>query len=201
LPILFLLGVRNWLGIAVFMSMTVCAVGISAFAAVQKRRSSGLLYLLVFFNNLVFALCAGMYGPLVLVPAMVITNTISFVLHMDGWPRRFAIVSGCIAIALPVLLAWTGVIPSSYVASGDGILLRPLWLSFPPMWTIVFLTLSTLIAVVNGARNVGQVREALTRAERRNHVQRWQLSQLLPEDAGADAGRVRRNTVSRPVSR
>jgi hypothetical protein len=120
---------------------------------------------------------------------------------MDGWPRRFAIVSGCVAIALPVLLAWVDIIPSSYVASGDGILLRPLWLSFPPMWTIAFLTLSTLIAVINGARNVGQVREALTEAERRNHMQRWQLRQLLPEDAGDDMTRsLRRSGAARPAS-
>jgi serine/threonine protein kinase len=182
LPLLVMLGIRNWIGIGIFFAMTVGAVAISAVASKAKQRSATLLYVVVFFNNLVFGLCAGMYGPLVLVPSMVITNTITFALHLEGWPRRFAILSGCAAVALPVLLSAAGITPSSYIPSGDGILLRPLWLEFPPMWTIVFLTLSTLIAIINGSRSVGQVREALTEAERRNQMQRWQLSQLLPDE-------------------
>ena len=185
LPLLVLFGIRNWVGIGIFAAMTVGAVAISAVAARQERRSTALLYLVVFFNNLVFGMCAGMYGPLVLVPSMVITNTITFVLHLDGWPRAFAIGSGCLAVALPVLLSAAGITPSSYVPSGDGLLLRPLWLSFPPTWTIAFITLSTLIAIANGSRSVALVRDALNQAERRNQMQRWQLQQLLPEEPEA----------------
>jgi len=182
IPILMLFGIRSWLGIGLFAAMAVGAVAVSAVAAQQKARSSALLYLVVFFNNLVFGMCAGLYGPLVLVPAMVITNTITFVLHLDGWARRFAIASGVLAVALPLLLTACGILPSSYVPSGDGILMRPLWLAFPPNATLAFITVGTLIAIVNGARSVSQVREALTQAERRTQMQRWQLSQLLPED-------------------
>jgi serine/threonine-protein kinase len=183
LPILVLFGIRNWVGICIFTLMTVGAVAISAAASRQARRSSLFLYLVVFFNNLVFGLCAGMYGPLVLVPSMVITNTIAFALHLDGWPLRFAILSGCAAVAVPVVLSALGVTPASYVPSGEGMLLRPLWLSFPPGATIAFLTISTLIAIANGARSVALVRDALTKAERRNQMQRWQLQQLLPDES------------------
>ena len=182
IPILVLLGIRSWLGIGLFAAMAVGAVAVSAVAAQQKMRSSGLLYLVVLFNNLVFGMCAGLYGPLVLVPTMVITNTVTFVLHLDGWARRFAIGSGVLAVALPLLLTACGILPSSYVPSGDGILMRPLWLAFPPNATLAFITVGTLIAIVNGARAVAQVREALSQAERRTQMQRWQLSQLLPED-------------------
>ncbi len=185
MPILALLGIRSWLGVGVFAAMTVGAVAISAAAAAgRERRPTSLLYLVVFFNNLVFGLCAGFYGPLVLVPSMVITNTTTFALHLDAWPRRFAVATACLAVALPIALELGGVVPSSYLPVGDGIVLRPLWLAFPPAGTLVFITIGTLIAIVNGARAVAQVRDALLVAERRVQMQRWQLQQLLPEDRG-----------------
>ncbi len=78
LPILVLLGIRSWVGIGLFIAMALGAAGVSAVASRRQQRSVGLLYLVVFFNNLVFGMCAGLYGSLVLVPAMVITNTITF---------------------------------------------------------------------------------------------------------------------------
>jgi len=182
LPVLVLLGIRSWLGIGVFFAMVICAVGISVVAARKASRSEGLLYGVVVFNNLVFALCSGLYGPLILVPSMVITNTISFVLHLDGRARLLAIVSGCLAVLLPVVLPLVTPMPSAYLPSGDGILVRPLWLALPPIGTAIFVTLGTLIAVVNGSLAVGRVRDSLTLAERRLQMQRWQLQQLLPEE-------------------
>jgi hypothetical protein len=113
---------------------------------------------------------------------MVITNTITFALHLDVWPRRFAVLTACLAIVVPVVLPLFGLLPASYVPSGDGILLRPLWLALPPTATVVFITVGTLIAIVNGTRALAQVRDALTEAERRVQLQRWQLSHLLPDE-------------------
>ena len=181
-PVLVLFGIRSWLGIAVFSFMCAAAAAISALAASRERRSDSLLYLVVVFNNLVFSLASGLYGPMVMVPAMVITNTISFALHLDGRTRALAIASGCLAILAPVALPLVGVVPSAYLPSGEGLLLRPLWVELPPRATLVFLTIGTLIAVVNGARAVSEVRDALTSAERKLQLQRWQLQQLLPND-------------------
>jgi hypothetical protein len=159
---------------------------VSAVAARREGRSPLLLRIVVLFNNVVFGLSAGLYGALVLVPAMVITNTIAFALHLDGRDRAWAVVSGCLAIAVPVLLAAVGVVPSSYVGTGDGILMRPLWLKLPPTATLLLVTIGCVIAVVNGARSVAEVRDALTAAERRLQMQRWQLSQLLPDEGPAE---------------
>lgn len=172
LPALMLLGVRNWVGVSFLFTMVVIAAVISAAVGQRKERSAALLYVAVFFNNLVFALCAGLYGPLVLVPSMVITNTVVLALHLEGKLRQWAIGSACLAVALPVVLSATGVTPVNYLAQGGGILMRPLWLELPPMGTLLFVAIGTLIAIVNGAFSVVSVRDSLTIAERRLQMQR-----------------------------
>ncbi|MEO6951752.1 MAG: hypothetical protein ABI321_08055 [Polyangia bacterium] len=95
--------------------------------------------------------------------------------------------SACLAVALPVALSIAGIIPGSYSPQDDGILLRPLWLALRPTATMPFLTVGTLIAIVNGAFAVASVRDSLPSAERRLQMQRWQLQQLLPEQPNAES--------------
>jgi len=175
-------GIRNWTAIGAFSALTLVAAAASAAVARQARPSNAAVYLLVLLNNAVFSLCAGLYGPLVMVPTMVITNTVTFALHLDGSIRVWTILSGCLAILVPLALPLVGLAPYSYVSEGGGLLLRPTWLALPPVPTAAIITVGTLIAIMNGVRGVAAVRDALTSAERRNQMQRWQLQQLLPDD-------------------
>ena len=179
LPALMLLGVRSRVGIGIFFGMVVIAAGISSHVTNRRERSAPLLYTNVFFDDVVFGLAAGLCGPLVLVPSMVITNTVRFALHLEGKLRQWAIGSACVTVALPVGLVVAGISPTSYLPPGDGILRRPLRIHPPPMATMRLVTASTLIAIIDGAFAVARVRDSLTVAERRLQMQRWQLQQLL----------------------
>ena len=179
LPALMSLGVRSRMGIGIFFGTVVIAAGISSHVTNRRERSAPLLYTTVFFDDVVFGLAAGLFDPLVLVPSMVITNTVRFALHLEGKLRLWAIGSACVTVALPAGLVVAGISPTTCLPPGDGILRRPLGIDLPPTATMRFVTASTLIAIIDGAFAVARVRDSLTVAKRRLQMQRWQLQQLL----------------------
>ena len=87
-PLLLWLGVRSRVAMLAFLGAAAVAALVS-FGVMRRGRPRGrhVLYVLA-ASTLAFALGSSMYGPLVLVPTMIATNTMALALHLDGRARR-----------------------------------------------------------------------------------------------------------------
>ena len=97
------------------------------------------------------------------------------------------VAASLLTIALPALLAWTGVIPEPYELGADRIVIHAGMLHFPPLATELFLLVSSLSVVVTACLMTARVHDALAQAQQRLHIQAWQLRQMLPRAARAAA--------------
>ncbi len=124
------------------------------------------------------------FGPLVLVPLVALANAIAYLAILEG--RRGAVIAAAVAVvAVPALLMWMGVIPSAYEVTNGVIQIRPQMTEFPPVPTMTFLTFANLAVLASAGLYVSDLRRKYADAERRLHVQAWQLSRIVPEDVGA----------------
>jgi hypothetical protein len=109
-----------------------------------------------------------------------------FVLVPPDRSRRGAVVVvSMLTIALPALLAWTGIVPQLYEFGDDRIVIHAGMLHFPPLPTELFLMLSSLSSVLTACLMTARVHDALAQAQERLHIQAWQLRQMLPRAARA----------------
>lgn len=125
-----------------------------------------------------------LFGPLMILPALAASVSLSLVLtsaHRGG--RRLAVMAGWGAILVPLALQLLGVLPNPYVFENGAIVIRPNALNFPETPTLIFLTVSSLASLGTAAIFVSRVRDALNAAQRRLVLQSWQLRQLMPKDA------------------
>lgn len=85
---------------------------------------------------------------------------------------------------VPTALAWLGSHPVSHVVDGD----RTLRISIAAFaitreGAFAILAASHLLLLVVGTVFASRYRDALTAAETKNHLQAWQLRQLVPAEA------------------
>jgi len=97
--------------------------------------------------------------------------------------RASLVMMHCLAVAVPALLQWAGVVRPSYVFRDGAMTILPNMLWLPPMQTNAFLLIASIALIVTGSAILGRFRNTLTTAEERLHMQTWQLRQLVPEEA------------------
>ncbi len=183
LPFLLWMGVRSWPLVAALFAAVVIAAVFSWYGARRPGRPGTRGLVIAATSTLAFALGSTMFGPLVLVPTMIATNTMALALHMDRRARAWAIAIGIVGVIAPIALAALHLVPASYAFGPEGMIIRPLMLELPAVPTLVFLAFASAVTVYTGTRSAGEVRDALAVAEQRLYTQRWQLRQLLPEGA------------------
>jgi serine/threonine-protein kinase len=117
-------------------------------------------------------------GPLILVPSLVTTNAIGFL--MQATTRRWVVVgASCAAILLPLSLEWLGLVPPSYTVHEGRTIVNDRLMSFTET-THLFLIAFTVAFIVAIGLYFIRFREMLTEAERRVFLNAWQLRQLVP---------------------
>ncbi len=184
LPVFLWMGVRD---VPLFVAVHAVILLTSAwtfakahFGDVSLRSTYGVLVM----SNACFALSSVFFGPLVLIPAPVIANSIGFcLLYPDRARRALAVALGLACIVGPVLVDALGLIPSWYSFTEGGMTIHSMALRLPPALTIAVLTLTSVTPIIAGALAVGRLRDALHRVELRLHTHGWQLRQLLPQGA------------------
>jgi serine/threonine-protein kinase len=142
--------------------------------AVTPRTLLGLLLV----TSALFATLSAMFGPFILIPALVATNTIFFVLHAPPAQRWLILLVGVLTVLLPFAVELAGLVPPSYEFLGGEILVRPRALAFPVPGTQLMLVLAHVALVLAPAFVATRVHDALLAAERRLFLYGWRVSQL-----------------------
>jgi serine/threonine-protein kinase len=184
LPLALWMGVRHIPSTAVTVAaMLLCGATswwMSRRTAVTRRHGLSLLLL----STVTVGLMSALFGPFILVPGLVATNTMFFAMNADRHARRVVIAAGVMAIALPFVLELSGVLPPAYAFEGGRLLVLPRATELPALQTMLCLFVTSVAMVVIPGLVMGRMRDALTNAERRLVLQAWHLRQLVPGGAG-----------------
>jgi serine/threonine-protein kinase len=180
LPLALWMGVRHIPSTAAtVIAMLLCggtSWWMSRRTAVDRRHGVALLLM----SSVTVAMMSALFGPFILVPGLVATNTMFFAMNADRHARKVVIAAGVMAIALPFMLEVSGVLPPAYSFSGGMLQVLPRATGFPAMQTMLCLFLTSVAMVVIPGLLMGRMRDALTSAERRLVLQAWHLRQLVP---------------------
>jgi eukaryotic-like serine/threonine-protein kinase len=153
------------------------------FAAACRLRSVSIPvgFSLLAFTNILFVVLSALYGPFVLAPTLIATNTVFFVLHSNPGERRVIVALGVLAMVLPFLGELAGIVPPSCEFVDGRIILLPRTLAFPPTGTKLLLLVTHVMMVIAPALFAISVRNALLAAERKLFLHSWQVGQLAAD--------------------
>jgi eukaryotic-like serine/threonine-protein kinase len=183
LPLAFWMGVRSH---AASLTAVVAVVACSAASwALSRREGAGprQTLALLAISSVAAALAGGLFGPFILVPGLVATNTMLFTMSAERPARLFTLLAGVLAMLVPFALELLGLVPPSYAFHEGVMRVLPRAAEFPALPTIVCLILTSVSMVIIPGLVVSQLRDRLQAAERRLYLQAWNLSQLVPSAA------------------
>jgi serine/threonine-protein kinase len=128
------------------------------------------------------ALGAGMslFGPLVLLPSLVIITGVAYVATFDRGALA-CVVPLVGVIFVPLALQVAGVLPPSYDFADGTLRILPGMTDLPPTPTLLLLVVAHLIVVAGSIVFVWRLRCTQSALERRLALHAWQLAQLVPE--------------------
>jgi serine/threonine protein kinase len=182
LPLLFWMGVRQWWMLGLMASAITGAFAVSYYY--YRRPPAELRVPLPHLVLSTLALASGtlLFGPLVLVPAIVLGTCVGYIASVDH--RHWLVTAaGVVVIVAPTLLQAVGVLPPSYEFVDGTIRILPHMASFPPAATLAFLLVTHVVILVTCQIYIARLRREYLEAEARLRLQAWQLAQIVPEDA------------------
>ena len=182
-PLVVWMGLREGAWGVLCDVLFVGAAGASLVAARYPRHTRRATDVVLALSTLGIACSAGLFGPFMLLPGLAAVNAVHFVVSADRSRRVPSIFLGCVAIVLPFLLQWFGVLPQQMTFTDAGIVLAPGIAALPPGPTLIFLLLSNLGIVVTASLVVARFRDATAKNDERLYFQTWQLRQIFPGEA------------------
>lgn len=128
---------------------------------------------------------AWLFGPLILLPSVVVAVTLSVMTMFPRAPRlrTAGLFFGLGAIVVPVACETLGLIAPSYSFDGEQMTVLARTVSLPQWPTTVFLTLAGALAVWFSARLAEGAITSQVAAEQRLATQLWYLRHLIPKEA------------------
>ncbi len=178
------MGVRSVAGMLV-TSLLWAAAAFAARSAFRRPDPGGKpAYAALIATSLAACSTSAVCGPFVLVPTLAVINVTLWILVSDRSLRRAIVGLAGLTILIPAVLEWTRVFHFYNFRDGRVTILQGM-LDFRPVPTHAFLFAATLALVGIAAGLTARFRDTLTAAERRLHMQAWQLRQLVRLHPGA----------------
>jgi serine/threonine-protein kinase len=181
MPVLLYLGLSERWPVLVFTAevvvmMTVCLV------ALRKRVQIGnrFAYAVLIGHSLMLGTIGVLLGPLFLTPTLIFGSaTIMFTVQSIRLPKTI-VVAHLLVLIVPLVLEVARILPSSYTLTGGGLFLKPWALDMAPSAYVAIIIGGSALQLIGNMLVLDRQREAQSRAEERNHAQKWQLQQLVP---------------------
>lgn len=184
LPLMLWSGVRSVTPLLMYFGLALASAGTAFVVAYVKRPQSWMVLAAAVFSTLCQASTAVFFGPLVLTPALVATNTSGYAILLRGWQRWFVVGFACVVIYGLVMLELLDITTTRYVFSDEGMTIRPGAIGLRLAPTVVFLGIAALATILTSTLAVSRIRDSLALAERRLNVYAWQIRQLVPSVLG-----------------
>ncbi|MFO0695318.1 MAG: protein kinase [Polyangiales bacterium] len=180
LPLLLWMGVRD-LRLFAFGWGTIAACAMTTWVLLRHpppRVDVPLVHLAI--STFTVGAVSVMYGPFVLVPMLALGNAVAY-MSAVGHGRGLVPLAAVLAVVVPTLLRWTGVIPDNYEFEGGRWTILPTVFHIGRVPTQAFLLAAIVGTILPASMFVGRLRRAFMDAERKLQLQAWQLRQIVPE--------------------
>jgi hypothetical protein len=173
-----------WVIIPAILSALASLIGMR-----QARVSRTTQYATIGFMMLASVGVARLYGPLVLMPTLVIAYAIVLQAHPARTFRRTGLVFAIVTILTPLVLELVGVFPTRY-AFGDGHWsILPDAIAMPRLGTYVMLTAANIGTVIVPCMFISRLRAELSDIQQNQLVTAWHFRRLGSDLVGAGAQR------------
>jgi hypothetical protein len=179
--VLFAFPILN-LPLIVAMIVVTAASGALAFAASRRPLPMrSWLFVAGLLGNAMAIGCASLvFGPLLIVPLFLVLSLAGILSLPTGFPAFVLVIPHALAIAVPLVLEWAGVLPATYHVDG-GLVLTPPALVLSRTMTVALMLIAIVTASIMVILLTTSQRAAQERAQNQVHAQTWHLEQLLPE--------------------
>ncbi len=181
LPVLFAIGIIDGGGLAWMAGAALLGLVFSIVAATQKVVSRWIQIAIIVATLAAACIVSRLYGPLILMPSLLISYAITVQAHPWRTFRRIGLVAGIVSMVLPVLLEVIGVLPSSYSFVGGRMLVEPQVIALPETGTVGLLAVANVAMLVVPCLFIAKLRGDLSIAQTRQLVQTWQFRRLGDE--------------------
>jgi hypothetical protein len=186
IPVVLAFGVTHWgLGTVLLSSVILTflfAVGLWR----TGRTSERALLALYVLSAVALGALSLIFGSLVFLPALVVTNSMFFALDASRTTRRWIVGLALLVIVLPYAAQLAGALPMPYEFTSAGtFVIRSPMVRFDAVLTPLFLLVTSVSLVLSQTVLIGRFKDELERAERRVIANACHLRQLLPRDTAA----------------
>ncbi len=178
LPVVIAMGIRNGIETAFVLVPIGISVIIAALASRQRTVSYGAQLVICGMTLAGMAATSRMFGPLMIVPTAVAALTIVIQAHPHPPIRKAVWIMGMIALLGPLLLELVGVLPASYQFVDNTIQILPQMHDLPRTGSIGVLLAASIASLIVPSVFVARLRQALTEAQLRLHLQAWHFKRL-----------------------
>jgi hypothetical protein len=186
LPLVLAMGLRE----PVLAALILIPVGLSAACAasatwLMKEIPYWIQLVIIILAMLGILATTRMYGPLMLLPQLVIAITIVLQAHPSRSMRRLTLGFAVVALVVPLLLEVVGVVPASYRFEDGVITVLPQLNEIPRDLSIAVLFGASLLALIVPCVFIAKLRSELTALQVQQIQQAWQFRRVGDELIGA----------------
>jgi serine/threonine protein kinase len=181
LPVLVAIGILDKGNFGWMVAATAVSLVLSIAAARQRVISRWIQLAILFTTFGAAVVVSRLYGPLILMPTLLISYAITIQAHPWTFFRRVGLAAGVVAMILPVVLELLGVLPSSYSFTAGRMVVEPHVVALPETGTIAVLAVANIAMLVVPALFIARLRGDLSIAQTRQLVQTWQFRRLGDE--------------------
>ena len=196
LPLALWMGVRDWWIFTVMVVLTAMSsvLKIAAYVAGGGERVGRIVFAAFACNALAVLCFSRAWGPLVVMPVLLVMFAYSYASAPWRWYRRRVLVTALVVQLVAIALDASGIWPPSYAFEGGKMLILPHAVGLSHDATLASLSVFAVFMLVVPSRMVGTVQTFLRNAELRAHLQAWQLRQLIPAPTGGTESEPRRRS-------
>ncbi len=182
-PVLLYFGMRNgWVLTLCFSLVMAAAMAAAYLGFVAKKPTSLTAVPSLVISNIALASMSLLMGPFMLVPILVASNSIVFIIFLEKRFRRLTISLGMAAVTLPIIASHLGIGPRMFKFTSEGLLILQETVNMPAMGTMVFLGTTAAATILVSGLVTGYVRDQIDALEKHRAVQAWSLRQFVPPE-------------------
>ncbi|MDH5671810.1 MAG: serine/threonine protein kinase [Myxococcales bacterium] len=181
------MGVKSWAALSLYAAVSAATAAVAFMTARGWLTPNTRLFANVISGTLAVGFMSTMFGPLFLIPGLAAMSTMAAALNTPTRGARALVISiGVLAVLVPLVLEFAGLLPPSYEFRDGYLMVLPRMHYFPPAATLTFLCYIGLGHIISISALMGRLHEARVQALEKVHKQTWQLKQLISDDSGGE---------------